>query len=94
MTNINVSLPKEMRDWVEAQIKAGRYGNLSEYVRDLIRRDQKVVAEERLESLLLAGLDSLDGGKGREVTPADWEKLRQRVTRRLADRTAKGKKRG
>lgn len=85
MTNINVSLPQQMRDWVEAQIKAGRYGNLSEYVRDLIRRDQKMAAEEHLESLLLAGLDSLDAGKGSELTPADWERLRQGVIRRHAE---------
>ena len=92
MTNINVSLPEPMREWVEAQIKAGRYGNLSEYVRELIRRDQKRVAEERLEALLLEGLDSLDAGKGIEITPEYWEKKRQDLIRRHNERTAKKKK--
>jgi len=92
MTNINVSLPEPMREWVEAQIKAGRYGNLSEYVRDLIRRDQKREAEERLEALLLEGLDSLDAGKGIEITPEFWEKKRQNLIRRHTERTAKKKK--
>jgi antitoxin ParD1/3/4 len=92
MTNINVSLPEPMREWVEAQIKAGRYGNLSEYVRDLIRRDQKREAEERLEALLLKGLDSLDAGKGIEITPEFWEKKRQDLMRRHNERTAKKKK--
>ena len=40
MTTMNVSLPKLMKNWVETQVKSGQYGNSSDYVRDLIRRDQ------------------------------------------------------
>ncbi|KQV40817.1 MULTISPECIES: type II toxin-antitoxin system ParD family antitoxin [unclassified Rhizobium] len=40
MATMNVSLPDPMKDWVEAKAKSGRYSNLSDYVRDLIRRDQ------------------------------------------------------
>lgn len=40
MATMNVSLPDPMKDWVEAQAKTGRYSNASDYVRDLIRRDQ------------------------------------------------------
>ncbi|MBX4909337.1 MULTISPECIES: type II toxin-antitoxin system ParD family antitoxin [Rhizobium] len=40
MATMNVSLPDPMKDWVEAQAKSGRYSNASDYVRDLIRRDQ------------------------------------------------------
>ena len=40
MATMNVSLPDPMKDWVEAQAKTGRYANVSDYVRDLIRRDQ------------------------------------------------------
>ena len=40
MATMNVSLPAPMKDWVEAQAKTGRYSNASDYVRDLIRRDQ------------------------------------------------------
>ena len=50
-----------MREWIDAQIESGRYGNVSECIRDLIRGDQERVAEERLEQLLLAGLDSGPG---------------------------------
>jgi len=38
---MNVSLPNPMKDWVETQVKTGQYGNASDYVRDLIRRDQQ-----------------------------------------------------
>ena len=40
MATMNVSLPDTMQDWVEAQTKTGRYSNASDYVRDLICRDQ------------------------------------------------------
>jgi antitoxin ParD1/3/4 len=52
MATMNVSLPDPMKDWVEAQARTGRYSNASDYVRDLIRRDQeraeKVVAMQRM----------------------------------------------
>ena len=41
MTTMNVSLPEAMKRWVERQARSGRYGNASDYVRDLIRRDQE-----------------------------------------------------
>ncbi len=41
MATMNVSLPDQMREWVDAQTKSGRYGNVSDYVRDLIRHDQE-----------------------------------------------------
>ncbi|WP_186418903.1 type II toxin-antitoxin system ParD family antitoxin [Bosea sp. CS1GBMeth4] len=51
MATMNVSLPASMKDWVEAQTETGRYANASDYVRDLIRRDQerndKVAAMQR-----------------------------------------------
>ena len=51
MATMNVSLPDAMKDWVERQTRTGRYGNASDYVRDLIRRDQersdKIAAMQR-----------------------------------------------
>ena len=41
MATMNVSLPDPMKNWVEAQTQGGKYGNASDYVRDLIRRDQE-----------------------------------------------------
>ena len=41
MATMNVSLPDPMKAWVEAQVHGGQYGNASDYVRDLIRRDQQ-----------------------------------------------------
>ncbi len=49
MATMNVSLPDPMKVWVEAQTKDGRYSNASDYVRDLIRRDQECRATASLE---------------------------------------------
>lgn len=59
MATMNVSLPDPMKDWVEAQARTGRYSNASDYVRDLIRRDQERADKiARLQRLLTEGLES------------------------------------
>jgi len=37
---MNISIPDEMKEWAEKQTRSGRYSNISDYMRDLIRRDQ------------------------------------------------------
>ena len=59
MATMNVSLPDPMKDWVEAQARNGRYSNTSDYVRDLIRRDQdRQAAIAELQRLVDEGLAS------------------------------------
>ena len=55
---MTVSLPDQMRAFVDAQSGEGRYGSTSEYVRELIRRDQD---RQRLRSVLLEGAQSEPG---------------------------------
>jgi len=59
MATMNVSLPDPMKNWVEAQTRSGRYSNASDYVRDLIRRDQeRAGARDELQKLVTEGLKS------------------------------------
>ena len=59
MATMNVSLPDAMKAWVERQTETGRYGNASDYVRDLIRRDQdRQSALAELQALVDEGLAS------------------------------------
>ncbi len=59
MATMNVSLPDRMKEWVEAQARTGRYSNASDYVRDLIRRDQeREAAVGRLQQAITEGIDS------------------------------------
>ena len=59
MMRKTITIPGAMEKWVKAQINSGRYGNDSEYFRDLIRRDQdRRLAEHELRSLIDEGLNS------------------------------------
>jgi len=59
MATMNVSLPDQMKDWVEEQARSGRYSNASDYVRDLIRRDQERSAKiAHLQALVTDALES------------------------------------
>jgi antitoxin ParD1/3/4 len=59
MATMNVSLPDAMKDWVEGRAETGRYSNASDYVRDLIRRDQeRVEAIAQMQRLIDEGLES------------------------------------
>jgi antitoxin ParD1/3/4 len=55
---MNMSLPEPMRDWVEAQTRVGRYSSASDYVRDLIRRDQERASKmAELRGLITEGIN-------------------------------------
>jgi len=59
MATMNISLPDPMRDWVQTQIQAGRYSSTSDYVRDLIRQDQKNREQHRfLQEAITEGFKS------------------------------------
>jgi antitoxin ParD1/3/4 len=59
MATMNISVPDPMKDWVQSQVETGVYANTSDYVRDLIRKDQenktKVFA---LQKAITEGLES------------------------------------
>lgn len=76
MSTMNISLPDALKSFVDEQVVQRGYGTSSEYVRELIRKDQDRLY---LRNLLLAGAESP------AVAPADSEyfsSLRDRVCRR------------
>ena len=60
MATMNISLPDPMKAWVEAQSKLGRYSNASDYVRDLIRRDQ--ARTDKIAAMQAFVSEALDSG--------------------------------
>jgi antitoxin ParD1/3/4 len=72
MKSMNISLPEPMKQFVDVQVSTGRYSSASEYVRELIRADERRRAQDQLEAKLLEGLNSAET----EMTPADWADLR------------------
>ncbi len=79
MTSLNISLPKALRQYIEGQIAGGAYSTPSEYVRELIREDQKRRAQERLEAALLEGLNS---GPHLEIKRGYWAGKRRELRER------------
>ncbi|MFZ2288992.1 MAG: type II toxin-antitoxin system ParD family antitoxin [Halopseudomonas yangmingensis] len=73
MSTMNISLPDTLKSFVDEQVSQRGYGTSSEYVRELIRKDQD---RQQLRSLLLAGAATAP------ATTADasyFEALRERV---------------
>lgn len=72
MAQMNVSVPDIMKDWCESQVRDGRYSTTSDYVRDLIRRDQD---HQRgisgLQALINEGLESGTSRRSLEEILAD-----------------------
>jgi antitoxin ParD1/3/4 len=68
MATMNVSLPDAMKDWVEGRAETGRYSNASDYVRDLIRRDQE--REAKIANMQMLIDEALESGR-REVPQGD-----------------------
>jgi antitoxin ParD1/3/4 len=52
MQTMNISFPEQLKEFVDEQAGSGRYRSVNEYVRDLIRDDERRRAQERLESML------------------------------------------
>ena len=74
MQTMNISLPDQLKEFVDNQVGSGRYSSVSEYVRDLIREDEKRKAQEKLEALLMEGIQS---GVPTEITRQDWVDIRR-----------------
>jgi antitoxin ParD1/3/4 len=73
---MSFALPENMRDYSDSRVSDGNYGNTSEYLRELIRRDQHDQAAQRLRDLIADGLAS---GEGREATDDVIAELRERA---------------
>ena len=75
-STMSFALPRVLRTYIDQRVRSGQYGNTSEYLRDLIRRDQEAQAKKRLRELIEEGLQS---GKSRALTPKVAAELRKRA---------------
>ena len=73
---MSFALPQAMRDYVDERVRSGQYGNTSEYLRELIRRDQEEQAKKRLRDLIEEGLNS---GPGTALTPQRIAQLKKQA---------------
>ena len=75
-TTMSFALPEALRVYIDQRVRSGQYGNTSEYLRDLIRRDQEAQAMKRLRELLEEGLAS---GPPTALTESDVVAIRKRI---------------
>ena len=73
MSTMNISLPDDMKDWVDAQVRARGFMSSSEFIRDLIRQQREDI--EALREKLLEGLNSGPGIPADEVL----QRMRQQI---------------
>jgi len=57
-TTMNISLPEPLKEFVDSEVKKGGYSGASDYVRDLLREQQRQVAAQTLKALIADGLAS------------------------------------
>jgi antitoxin ParD1/3/4 len=79
MPTMNISLPDVLKNFVEEQVSSGKYSSVSEYMRELVRAEQKNHEREKIELKLLEGLHS---GEPVELSPDMWDGLRRRLRTR------------
>jgi antitoxin ParD1/3/4 len=90
MTTVTISLPESLKEFIDAEVQTKGYGNVSEYVRGLLRAAQAKDADARLEALLLEGLAS---GKDVGLTENFWRELKVDAARILARKKVRRKTR-
>lgn len=73
---MSFALPEALRKYIDDRVQSGEFGNTSEYLRELIRRDQQTMAERRLRELIADGLQS---GPARRATHDVIDEIRQRA---------------
>lgn len=78
MATMNISLPDDLKSFVDAQVAEHAYGSSSEYLRELIRKQRDV---EKLRNMLLEGFNS---GPGEVVTEDTFRQMRRELRDHLA----------
>jgi antitoxin ParD1/3/4 len=86
MQTMNISLPDQLKDFVDDQVGSGRYSSVSEYVRDLIRDDEKRKAQEKLEAMLMEGIQS---SGPTEMRREDWDDIRREAVKQFEARKSR-----
>jgi antitoxin ParD1/3/4 len=86
MQTMNISLPDRLKEFVDDQVGSGSYSSVSEYVRDLIRDDEKRKAQEKFEGFLMEGIQS---SESTEMTRQDWEEIRREALQHFESRRSR-----
>lgn len=90
MTTVTISMPESLKHFLDREVETKGYGNVSEYLRSLLREAQAKDADARLQALLLEGLVS---GEEIPLTPNFWCQLKDDAGNILASQRKSKKSR-
>lgn len=90
MTTVTISMPESLKEFLDHEVETKGYGNVSEYMRSLLREARAKDADFRLQELLLEGLAS---GQEIPVTPDFWRQVRSDAAKIAAAQKSRGKTR-
>ena len=75
MTNLTISLPSDIKAFLDEEVSSGNYASPAELVCDMLKK-------KKIEKLLLERLEKVERGETTEMTKADWRRLRARLIAR------------
>jgi antitoxin ParD1/3/4 len=84
-STMNVSLPADLKRWVDQQVEEGGYGTASEYLRDVLRRARERKQRRQIDAMLV---EAVQAGATIEMDDADWSSIRK-TARAAAAKAAK-----
>jgi antitoxin ParD1/3/4 len=87
-TSLTVSLPRVMKDFIEAQLREGTFSTPSEYIRSLIRADQENASRRALEAFVRGGFRGSDLP---QLDDEDWRAIQAFVVERTAAKQKSGR---
>lgn len=86
MATLNVSLPKELKEFVDDRVSAGDSSSASAFIAALVRAERRRRAEEKLLALVKEADES---GSAGPMTASDWERIRREIAEGIANRKKK-----
>jgi antitoxin ParD1/3/4 len=80
---MNISLPAPLKGWVEEQVAERGYSTASEFVRDVLRREQEQSLRAAIDARLIQAIES---GESTPMTAKDWQRIRSDGRKRVRSR--------
>lgn len=86
MSNLQVSFPDNVREFVERRVASGSFRDVSAYLQSLVERDSLEEDRARIEALALEGFAEIERGECAEMTSEEWAQIRKEYLERARRR--------
>ncbi len=86
MTTVEISLPEELKEFVERQVLTGSYRDASDYIQFLLQDARLAQQRTEIDRELRKGVEALERGDASEMSAQDWQRLRTEYRNRIKQR--------